>query len=131
MLERFFPLVRFSLVTLTVVLISLQEAQDRPTQAKALRTERAKNRDNTYVAPTGTGAWPKEIGVQRVVWNCGNGFAASALLASSTGSGLCRVDMVWGRWLNDRIPYTSVEDMRMEVEGARDVGMDVDSEESA
>ncbi|KAJ7645548.1 hypothetical protein DFH06DRAFT_1333191 [Mycena polygramma] len=114
MLERFFPL----------------ESQDRPTQAKAIRAEKAKNRDNTYVTPTGTGAWAKEIGVQRVVWNCGNGLAASALLASSTGAGLCRVDVVWGRWLNDRVPYTSIEELRMEVEGAEEDAMDVDSDES-
>ncbi|KAF8208730.1 hypothetical protein K438DRAFT_1573564 [Mycena galopus ATCC 62051] len=111
MLERFFPL----------------EAQDRPTQTKAIRAEKAKGRDSTYIAPTSTGTWPKEIGVQRVVWNCGNGLGASALLASSTASGLCRVDVVWGRFLNDRVPYTSIQEMRMEVEGA---AMDVDSDES-
>ncbi|KAJ7729652.1 hypothetical protein DFH07DRAFT_178308 [Mycena maculata] len=114
MLERFFPLV----------------AQDRPTQAKAIRAEKAKNRDTTYVAPTGTASWPKEIGVQRVVWNCGNGLAASALLASATGSGLCRVDVVWGRWLNDRVPYGSIPLLRMEVEGDEEDAMDVDSDES-
>ncbi|KAJ6557279.1 hypothetical protein DFH09DRAFT_1163602 [Mycena vulgaris] len=112
MLEHFFPL----------------EAQDRPTQAKAIRAEKAKNRDTTYVAPTSTGVWPKEVGVQRVVWNCGNGLGSSSLLASSTGSGLCRVDVVWGRWLNDRVPYASIPILRMEVEGD---AMDVDSDESA
>ncbi|KAJ7712442.1 hypothetical protein B0H16DRAFT_1624941 [Mycena metata] len=114
MLERFFPL----------------EAQDRPTQTKAIRAEKAK-RDTTYVAPTGTGSWAKEISIQRVVWNCGNGLGASCLLASSTASGLCRVDVVWGRWLNDRIPYGSVEAMRMEVEGDQGDAMDVDSDESS
>ncbi|KAJ7459664.1 hypothetical protein FB451DRAFT_1045765 [Mycena latifolia] len=112
MLERFFPL----------------EAQDRPTQARAVRLEKAKTKDTTYVAPTSTGAWPSEVGVQRVVWNCGNGLGASSLLASSTGSGLCRIDVVWGRWLNDRVPYTSIPLLRMEVE---DAAMDVDSDESA
>ncbi|KAJ7695972.1 hypothetical protein B0H17DRAFT_1198295 [Mycena rosella] len=113
MLERFFPL----------------EAQDRPTQPRATRVEKAKNKDTTYIAPTGSGAWPKEVGVQRVVWNCGNGLASSSLIASSTGSGLCRVDVVWGRWLNDRVAYNSIPLLRMEVEA--DDAMDVDSDESA
>ncbi|KAJ7075875.1 hypothetical protein B0H15DRAFT_865619 [Mycena belliarum] len=112
MLERFLPL----------------EAQDRPTQARTARMEKVKSKDTTYVTPTSTGAWPREVGVQRVVWNCGNGLGASALLASSTGSALCRVDLVWGRWLNDRVPYSSISDLRME---GRDAAMDVDSDESA
>lgn len=70
----------------------------------------------------GTGAWSNEVGVHRVVWNNGGGLGASCLLASSTASGLCRVDVLWGRWLKDKTPYTSVEDIRME----GDV-MDVDS----
>ncbi|KAJ7855930.1 hypothetical protein B0H14DRAFT_2753908 [Mycena olivaceomarginata] len=115
MLERFFS--------------SGTESQDRPTQGKAIREERAK-RDSTYVAPTSSGAWPKEIGVQRVVWNCGNGLAGSSLLASSTASGLCRVDVVWGRFLNNKVPYSSMEEMRLEVEGGGDDAMDVDSDES-
>ncbi|KAF7346119.1 Pre-mRNA splicing factor [Mycena sanguinolenta] len=113
MLERFFPL----------------EAQDRPTQTKAIRAEKAKGKDNTYVAPTSTGTWPEQVGVQRVVWNCGNGLAASSLLASSTASGLCRVDVVWGRWLNDKVPYGSIQALRME-EGAQGDAMDVDSDDS-
>ncbi|KAJ6509010.1 hypothetical protein C8R45DRAFT_969593 [Mycena sanguinolenta] len=112
MLERFFPL----------------EAQDRPTQTKAIRAEKAKGKDNTYVAPTSTGTWPEQVGVQRVVWNCGNGLAASSLLASSTASGLCRVDVVWGRWLNDKVPYGSIQALRME--GAESDAMDVDSDDS-
>ncbi|KAK7048195.1 pre-mRNA splicing factor [Favolaschia claudopus] len=112
MLERFLP----------------QEAQDRPTQTKAVRAEKAKGRDFTHMAPTSAGAWPTEVGVQRVVWNCGNGIAASGLLASSTASGLCRVDVVWGRWLNDRIPYNTIGELRME--GAENDAMDEDSDES-
>jgi transcription factor C subunit 6 len=64
------------------------------------------------------------------VWNCGNGLAGSSLLASSTASGLCRVDVVWGRFLNNKVPYSSMEEMRLEVEGGGDDAMDVDSDES-
>ncbi|KAJ7264024.1 hypothetical protein B0H12DRAFT_1102556 [Mycena haematopus] len=106
MLERFFPLVRFF-----------------PGEGQSQRY--------TYVAPTSTGTWPEQIGVQRVVWNCGNGLAASSLLASSTASGLCRVDVVWGRWLNDKVPYMSIPAMRMEIEGTDDDAMDVDSNDSS
>ena len=41
-----------------------------------------------------------EVGVHRVVWNNGNGLASSSLLAAGTASGLCRVDVLWGRWFN-------------------------------
>lgn len=61
------------------------------------------------------GAWPAQVGVQRVAWNCGNGLRAASFLASSTGSGLCRVDWVLGRWSRDKIPYGSVEGIRGEV----------------
>ncbi|EAU88980.2 hypothetical protein CC1G_10676 [Coprinopsis cinerea okayama7 len=79
-------------------------------------------------APTttnGTGAWSQQVGVQRVVWNSGNGLASSCLLASSTASGLCRVDVLWGRWIKDKAPYGGVEQIRME-DGR---SMDVDESE--
>ncbi|TFY64676.1 hypothetical protein EVJ58_g2459 [Rhodofomes roseus] len=66
-------------------------------------------------APDGTGAWPAQVGVQRAVWNSGNGLCATPFLASSTGSGLCRVDWLLGRWNKDRIPYYSVDGIRGEV----------------
>lgn len=78
---------------------------DRTTGAKAVKP-----------ATKGSGAWPSEIGVQRVVWNNGNGLANAPLLASSTGCGLCRVDWLEGRWLRDRIPYYGIEGIRNEVE---------------
>ncbi|KAJ7069958.1 hypothetical protein C8F01DRAFT_1246117 [Mycena amicta] len=109
MLEQFFPL----------------EASDRPTQAKAARSEKAKNKDKKFTTPTGSSSWPREVGVQRVVWNCGGGLGGSGLLASSTGSGLCRVDFVWGRWLMDRVPYVSVGSIRME-DGAEEPGEDAE-----
>jgi transcription factor C subunit 6 len=127
MLERFIPLVRSRFLAWLVVLMALQEAQDRPTQPRAIRIEKSKNKDTTHVAPTSSGAWPQEVGVQRVVWNCGNGMGASSLLASSTASSLCRVDVVWGRWLNDRVPYTSIPHLRMDVQSD---AMDVDSDDS-
>ncbi|KAH8106919.1 hypothetical protein BXZ70DRAFT_915612 [Cristinia sonorae] len=92
-----------------------RETQDRPTLTKANKT-----------MPIGTGAWPTEVGVQRVVWNSGNGLAGAPLLASATGSGLCRVDCVLGRWYRDRVPYVSVEQMRQEVDG--DDAMEEDSD---
>ncbi|TCD70271.1 hypothetical protein EIP91_004172 [Steccherinum ochraceum] len=93
----------------------LQEVKDRPSATKA-----------NQAMPIGTGAWSPEVGVQRVVWNDGNGLAAAPLLASATGSGLCRVDWLMGRWYKDRIPYSNVETIRQEVEG--EVGMDEDSD---
>ena len=54
--------------------------QDRPSATKANKP-----------LPVGTGAWSPEVGVHRVVWNMGNGLANAPLLASGTGSGLCRV----------------------------------------
>ena len=63
--------------------------------------------------------------MHRVVWNTGNGLASSGLLASGTASGLCRVDVLWGRWSKGKIPYGSVEHIRMEDGNA----MEIDSEE--
>ncbi|KAF6763682.1 hypothetical protein DFP72DRAFT_480903 [Ephemerocybe angulata] len=68
----------------------------------------------TQQQTNGTGAWPREVGVHRVSWNNGNGLGSSCLLASSTASGLCRVDVLWGRWIKDKTPYTSVENLRLE-----------------
>ncbi|KAH9930681.1 uncharacterized protein B0H18DRAFT_1083768 [Fomitopsis serialis] len=65
--------------------------------------------------PIVTGAWPAQVGVQRAVWNSGNGLRAAPYLASSTGSGLCRVDWLLGRWNRDRIPYNGVDRIRGEV----------------
>ncbi|KZT09673.1 uncharacterized protein LAESUDRAFT_810652 [Laetiporus sulphureus 93-53] len=98
MLEKFLP----------------QESIDRLTAAR-----------NGKKIPVGTGAWPKETAVQCVVWNSGNGLAAAPYLASSTGSGLCRVDWVLGRWMRDRVPYGGIEGIRGEV-----AGLDEDDEES-
>ena len=63
--------------------------------------------------------------MHRVVWNTGNGLASSGLLAAGTASGLCRVDVLWGRWSKEKIPYGSVEDIRMEDDNA----MEIESEE--
>ncbi|KAF8163757.1 hypothetical protein B0H34DRAFT_650320 [Crassisporium funariophilum] len=104
MLDRFLP----------------QESLDRPAVS---RVNKGKAKANE---PTSTGAWPREVGVHRVVWNNGNGLASSSLLAAGTASGLCRVDSLWGRWIKDKIPYGSVEGIRMEDATA----MDVDTEES-
>lgn len=41
--------------------------------------------------------------------------AAASLLASATGSGICRVDWLDGRWVRGRVPYCSVEAIRGEV----------------
>lgn len=48
----------------------------------------------------------------------GNGLESAPLLASATGSGLCRVDWLLGRWMKDRIPYYGVEGIRQEVDGS-------------
>ncbi|TRM55617.1 WD40-repeat-containing domain protein [Schizophyllum amplum] len=107
MLERFLP----------------QELQDRPTVGK--QKSGKKPEDGPDHTRTGTGAWPPEVGVHKVAWNSGNGLGRAGMLASATASGLCRVDLLWGRWMKDKIPYSNVEQIRME-----DGAMDVESEES-
>ncbi|KAI0823602.1 hypothetical protein BC628DRAFT_1490013 [Trametes gibbosa] len=86
-----------------------QETQNRP----------AASRQNKSV-PVGTGAWPPEVGIHRVAWNDGNGLGRTPLLASATGSGLCRVDWLLGRWARDQLPYTGIEGMRGETAGVFD-----------
>ncbi|RPD66548.1 hypothetical protein L226DRAFT_454990 [Lentinus tigrinus ALCF2SS1-7] len=93
MLERFLP----------------KETQNRPAATRQKKT-----------MPVGTGAWPPEVGVHRVAWNDGNGLANTPLLASATGSGLCRVDWLLGRWGKDPPPYNGVEGMRGEMAGSFD-----------
>lgn len=86
--------------------------------------DRLKPREMAERPEGGGGAWHPCVGVQRVVWHSGAGLAATELLASATGSGLCRVDFLEGRWFRDRVPYERVEAMRMEEDG-----MDVDEPE--
>ncbi|KAI0672794.1 hypothetical protein C8Q78DRAFT_1077122 [Trametes maxima] len=86
-----------------------KETQNRP----------AASRQNKSV-PVGTGAWPPEVGIHRVVWNDGNGLGRTPLLASATGSGLCRVDWLLGRWMRDQTPYTGIEGIRGETAGVFD-----------
>ncbi|EIN07154.1 hypothetical protein PUNSTDRAFT_104680 [Punctularia strigosozonata HHB-11173 SS5] len=88
-----------------------QEPQDRPAAIRAKKAD-----DSVVITPVGTGAWPAEVAVQRVAWNSCNGFCGAPLLASATGSGLCRIDWLMGKWTNTRIPYGGVEGIRMEVE---------------
>jgi len=71
-------------------------------------------------ASISTGVWPPEVGVQRVTWNTGNGLGGAPLLASTTGSGLCRVDWLLGRWIRDKVPYVNVPNMRKEVDDVMD-----------
>ncbi|KAJ3559407.1 hypothetical protein NM688_g374 [Phlebia brevispora] len=78
---------------------------DRTTGANAVKQE-----------GKSSGAWPPEIGVQRVVWNNGNGLANASRLASATGCGLCRVDWLTGKWLKERMPYYGIEGIRNEVD---------------
>lgn len=89
------------------------------------RNKKAKEVDKT---PVGIDAWPKEVGVHRVVWNSGNGFQAACMLASATASGLCRIDIPSGRWYRDKVPGHSVAVVRGEVsvDGA---DMDVDEDD--
>jgi transcription factor C subunit 6 len=78
------------------------------------------------VSSGGTGVWPWQVGVHRVAWNSGNGLASAGLLASATASGLCRIDVLWGRWIKNKVPYGGIEHIRGE-DGA---AMDVDSDDS-
>ncbi|KAJ7600867.1 WD40-repeat-containing domain protein [Mycena floridula] len=101
MLERFFPI----------------EAVDRPTAAA--KSKASSRLEDPFIS---TGAWPRQVGVQRVVWNSSNGLGNAGLLASATSSGLCRIDNLRGKWIRGKMPYTSVEAMRDE--GKADVSDD-------
>ena len=97
-----------------------QELQDRPTYSRLKRGGKVPQRRST---PAGTGAWPPEVSVHKVAWNQGNGLARSSMLASATAAGLCRIDMLWGRWMKDKVPYQGVDQIRME-DGVMDVESD-------
>lgn len=90
---------------------------------------KGKSKEPTKIQPIGTGAWPREVGVHRVTWNSVNGLASTSMLASATASGLCRVDVLWGRWIKGKLPYGGIEEIRRELDTAD--AMDVDSDESA
>jgi transcription factor C subunit 6 len=96
MLERFLPYVRPSM-----------HASGKPNKQSGKKEGPG--------TPTGTGAWPSQVGVHRVAWNAGNGLNAAPLLASGTASGLCRVDWLMGRWLREKIPYGGIVNLRCEV----------------
>ena len=133
MLERFLPQVRINLFSHVSKLKigRKQETQDRPppkTQSKKKEQDADKGGEaqQPHIKTTsgGTGAWPREVGVQRVAWNSVNGLAAAALLASATAAGLCRVDEVWGRWIRGKVPYGGIEHIRRELEDDMDVNED-------
>ncbi|KAH9079690.1 hypothetical protein EDB83DRAFT_2514204 [Lactarius deliciosus] len=92
--------------------------------------DRLKPREMAERPEGGGGAWPASVGVQRVAWHCGAGLAAAGLLASATGSGLCRVDWLEGRWFRDRVPYERVEAVRME-EDCMDLDEPEDNDDSS
>ena len=75
--------------------------------------DRTKNPGSTSI-----GSWPRQVGIQRVVWNEGNGLASAGMLASATASGLCRIDFLEGRWMKGKIPRNSIENIRGEDEEA-------------
>lgn len=66
-------------------------------------------------------SWPREVGVNIALWNSCNGLATAGMLASSTGSGLCRVDILEGRWMNEKFPYGDIWRARGETAGADDL----------
>ncbi|KDQ50099.1 hypothetical protein JAAARDRAFT_142476 [Jaapia argillacea MUCL 33604] len=99
MLDRFLP----------------QETQDRASATRAKRKD-----SSVQITPVGTGAWSAEVSIQRVAWNSGNGMGCAGMLASATGSGLCRIDWVWGRWMKGKVPYGGVESMRKEGGGGEE-----------
>ena len=97
-----------------------QETTDR----LAAKKIRSKNPE-TIPTPTNAGAWAPEVGVQRVAWNNGNGLGNSQLLVSGTGSGLCRIDWLGGRWFKDQtLGPDGIEALRGGVGGDGDVDMD-------
>ncbi|KAG1905767.1 uncharacterized protein F5891DRAFT_625533 [Suillus fuscotomentosus] len=92
-----------------------QETQERSTKLKGKQAKKDESETSTS-----TGVWPPEVGVHRVTWNMGNGLGGAPLLASTTGSGLCRVDWLLGRWMRNKVPYVNVPNMRKEVDDVMD-----------
>ena len=77
----------------------------------------------------GSGGWLPNVSVTRVVWNEGGGISQSAFLASATASGLCRVDWLLGRFVQDFVPYQGIENIRKEAETDALVFKEDDEEE--
>ncbi|KAF9268824.1 hypothetical protein L218DRAFT_533061 [Marasmius fiardii PR-910] len=94
------------------------ETQEKPTFGIQKAQTKAQSKLKAKSAPPqpdwNTGAWPQEVGIQVVTWNSSNGLSNAGLLASATGSGLCRVDYLWGRWMRNKRPYTDITTVRME-----------------
>lgn len=109
-----------------IIHLTLTTIQEVPDARSAVKN----NQKNDASLPQNTGAWSKNVGIHRVRWNNGNGPAASGLLASATASGLCRVDVLWGRWIKDKLPYGGIEQIRMENGDAMDVDSDLSDMES-
>lgn len=74
-----------------------------------------------------SGAWPKEVGVHRVVWNTGSGYNCAPLLASGMACGLVRIDWLEGRFHAGRTPYQDIESLRHETAGLN--AMDIDEKD--
>lgn len=92
-----------------------QETQERSANSKGKQAKK----DESEISVS-TGVWPSEVGVHRVTWNMGNGLGGAPLLTSTTGSGLCRVDWLLGRWIRNKVPYVNVPNMRKEVDDIMD-----------
>ncbi|KZT44018.1 hypothetical protein SISSUDRAFT_1039286 [Sistotremastrum suecicum HHB10207 ss-3] len=83
--------------------------------AKRAKTAKGSKAQDIKVPPDTSvlsSAWSPEVSVTCVRWNDSSGFACAPWLASSTNSGLCRVDWLKGRFNGSRIPYGSVEAIR-------------------
>ncbi|CDO73671.1 hypothetical protein BN946_scf185014.g141 [Trametes cinnabarina] len=109
MLENLLPQVRLIVYVETICNACSFLVQETQNRTNATRQNKS--------VPGGTGAWPPEVGVHRVAWNDRNGLARTPLLASATGSGLCRVDWLMGRWVKEPLPYTGIEGIRGEMAG--------------
>ena len=97
-----------------------------PEEVPDARSAKSSSKTKDAAPPSQTtGAWSRNVGIHRVRWNNGYGPGGCALLASATASGLCRVDVLWGRWVRGKEPYGGIEGIRMEG------GMEVDSEEGS
>ena len=88
-----------------------QTTQDRPANKR-----KAKQDDDIADGSIGGNGWLPNVSVTRVVWNEGGGLSQSPFLASATASGLCRVDWLLGRFLQDTVPYNGIENIRREAE---------------
>lgn len=93
--------------------------------SNATPSERSKSQGRPEGPRRVAGSWPPEISITRINWNNACGIGRAGLLASGTGSGLCRVDYMRGV----RVEDPRMVKVRAKLAGGTDEADDVDADE--